>query len=108
MSDPGVLLACSSMAAPPSSEREPEEGMLGVLEEMHAARVVEGARVVLEALGETTVGRRGRGGAGARVLRHEAVGLLAARDVVPRGGETLHALAEYPHHEEGVVADVPA
>src|SRR5712692_9549031 len=102
------LLKSSSASAPPSSEREPEEGMLGVLEEMHAARVVEGARVVLEALGQTTIGRRGSRGAGARVLRHEAVGLLAARDVVSRGGETLHALAEHPHHEQGVVADVPA
>src|SRR5882672_5232983 len=52
--------------------------------------------------------RRSARGARARMLLHEAVGLLAARDVVPRGGETLHALAEYPHHEEGVVADVPA
>src|SRR6266478_3692710 len=91
----------------PSAEREAEEGVLGVIEEMHAARVVEGARVVLEALGETTVGRHGSRRASARVLRHEVVSLFAARDVVARGGETLHALTEHPHHEEGVVADVP-
>ncbi|PYN10630.1 MAG: proline dehydrogenase, partial [Candidatus Rokuibacteriota bacterium] len=90
-----------------SAEREAEEGVLGVIEEMHAARVVEGARVVLEALGETTVGRRGSRRASSRVLRHEVVSLLAARDVVARRGETLHALTEHPHHEEGVVADVP-
>src|SRR5947209_1980074 len=107
---PTFFKAWPAAGRPPgssSAEREAEEGVLGVIEEMHAARVVEGARVVLEALGETTVGRRGSRRASARMLRHEVVSLLASRDVVARGGETLHALTEYPHHEEGVVADVP-
>lgn len=79
---------------------------------MHAPRVIERACVTLEAVGESAEQRAAGWAhgprAGAVVLGHEAIGTLALRHVVGRGGDLLHALAEDAEHEHGVVADVPA
>src|SRR5262245_66524812 len=75
-------------------------------EKVHAARVVEGTRVALEALGETPVRDGGVTGRGPRVLRDEAIGMLPLGDVEARARCALHALREDAGHEEGVVAAV--
>ena len=82
--------------------------MVGRVVEMNAPGVVERARVALEALGEAPVRRGSAPARRPRVLGHEAVGPLALGDVEVGGGLAAHALGEDAHHEQRVVADVPA
>src|SRR5437667_6527241 len=82
-----------------------------MIDEVDPARVVEGARIALEPVGEPPIERRRVGGgprARAAVLGHEVVGALALGDVVAGGRGTLDALAKDAGHEQREVADVPA
>src|SRR5262245_31976068 len=99
-------------ARPPgrSSEAELEERVRGMVDEVHAPSVVEGARVALEAVGEPPVERR-RVGSGARagpvVLPHEVIRALALADVVAGRRGALDPLTEDAGHEQREISDVP-
>src|SRR4030095_2564004 len=92
-----------------SSEAEREEGWRGMIDEVHAPRVVEGAGVALESVGEPPVERRRVGGgarAGAVVLPTEVGRPLTLADVVASRRRALDPLAEDTGHEQREVADV--